>query len=62
MASEIEIESHLLYFKLTLARPLERAITVPRAKRELKGVDFDGGHTGSNEVILNRASNSQLTI
>ena len=51
---------HLLYFKLTLARPVERDMTMPRAIREEAGVDFVEGDAGRSENTLRIAIRNQL--
>lgn len=52
--------SHLLYFKLTLARPVERDITIPRAVNEEYLVDFEGGDVERKDNAFRIAINSQL--
>ena len=53
---------HLLYFKLTLARPVERDITIPRAINEEYFVDFDGGDVERIDRAFRIAINNQLHI
>jgi len=48
--------------RLVLARPLERAITKPKEKREEKGVDFEGGEAGSQDNPLNSAIRVHDTV
>lgn len=50
-----------MYFKLTLARPVETAMTMARTKRVEKGVALAGGGEGSREAALSRPIRSQLT-
>ena len=45
-----------------LARPLERAITIPKEKREEKGVDLEGGEAGSHDNALNKAIKIHDTV
>lgn len=52
--------SHLLYFKLTFARPVERDITMPRESKEEYLVDFDGGDKGRTERAFKIAIIIQL--
>lgn len=52
--------THLLYFKLTLARPVERDITKPRANKEEKRAAFVGG-AGSIDREFRIAIKTQLT-
>lgn len=52
---------YLLCFKLTLASPVERDITAPRANREEKGVDLEGGATGSRDSALRIAMRTSAT-
>lgn len=52
--------SHLLYFKLTLARPVEKAITKPRVNNVDKRVNF-GGHAGRIDRAFRTAIKNQLT-
>lgn len=52
--------THLLYFKLTLARPVERDITTPRVSKEDKRLS-EGGDAGRMENNLKIAINIQLT-
>jgi hypothetical protein len=49
-----------LYFRLTLARPVERDITKPRVNRD-KREDFDGGDAGSTEKAFIMAISAQLS-
>jgi len=39
-----------------LARPEAKAMTAPKAKREEKGVDLEGGEAGSSDNALKIAS------
>ena len=50
----------LLYFRLTLARPVERDITKPRVNKD-KRVDLDGGDPGSAEKAFKMAISAQLS-
>jgi hypothetical protein len=52
---------YLLCFKLTLASPVERDITAPKANIDEKGVDFDGGATGNKESVLKVAIRTNAT-
>lgn len=52
--------SHLLNFKLTLARPVDRAITKPRANKVDERLDF-AGDAGRIEHAFKIAIKSQLT-
>jgi len=52
---------YLLYFKLTLARPVDRDITNPRVNKADSLVDFEGD-AGSKENAFSTAIKSQLTI
>lgn len=45
-----------------MARPLDRAITIPSEKREEKGVDFEGGEAGSQANALNKAIRIHDTV
>lgn len=51
--------SHLLNFKLTLARPVERDMTTPRANNDEYLVDFGGG-AGRMDRAFRMAINNQL--
>ena len=62
IAADMNDISHLLYFKLTLARPLERDITMPRDNKDEKGVDFEGGAAGSIDNALRIAISTQLKV
>ena len=46
---------HLLCFKLILASPVEKDMTAPKANNDEKGVDFEGGATGSKYNALRTA-------
>jgi hypothetical protein len=50
-----------LYFKLTLARPVDRDITVPRVIKVDDRVNFEGGDAGRIEKAFRTAINNQLT-
>jgi len=52
--------TYLLYFKLTLARPVERDITTPRANNEENREDF-AGDAGSIDRAFRIAIKNQLT-
>ena len=52
--------SNLLYFKLTLARPVDKDITIPRVNKD-KGVDCEGGDAGRREKEFKMTINAQLT-
>lgn len=52
--------SHLLYFKLTLARPVDRAITKPRVNNVDMRADFEGD-AGRIDRDFRMAINNQLT-
>ena len=52
---------YLLCFKLTLASPVDRAITAPKANIDEKGVDFDGGATGNKDSVLRVAIRTNAT-
>lgn len=54
--------SYLLYFKLTLAKPVDRDITNPRVNKVDIGVDFDDGDGGRKENAFSTAIKNQLTI
>lgn len=54
------IKSHLLYFKLTLARPVENDITNPRVNKD-KRPDFAGGDAGRRAKAFRTAIKAQLT-
>lgn len=51
--------SNLLYFKLTLARPVDRDITKPRVNKD-KILDFEGGDAGRTERAFRMAIRAQL--
>lgn len=51
--------SNLLYFKLTLARPVEKDITKPRVNK-VKLVGFDGGDAERIEKTFKMAISVQL--
>jgi len=53
--------SYLLYFKLTLAKPVDREITNPRANKVDIRVDFVDGDGGSKENAFSIATKNQLT-
>lgn len=53
--------SYLLYFKLTLARPVDRDITVPRVIKVDNRVNFEEGDAGRREKAFRMAINNQLT-
>lgn len=46
-------------FRLVLARPDAKAMTAPKLNNEEKGVDLEGGATGSNDNALKMASRIQ---
>jgi len=50
-----------LYFKLTLARPVDRDITVPRVIKVDNRVNFEEGDAGRIEKVFRMAINNQLT-
>jgi hypothetical protein len=52
---------YLLYFKLTLAKPVDRDITNPRANKVDIRVDFVEGDGGSKENAFSTAMKNQLT-
>ena len=52
---------YLLYFKLTLARPVDRDMTNPRVNKADSLVDFEEGEAGSKENTFSTAIKSQLT-
>lgn len=52
---------YLLCFKLTLASPVERDMTAPKANRDEKGVDFEGGATGNKDSALRIAIRTSAT-
>lgn len=52
---------YLLCFKLTLASPVDRDITAPKANIDEKGVDFDGGATGNKDNVLRVAIRTNAT-
>lgn len=49
-----------MYFKLTLARLVDKDITTPRVNKA-KGVDFEGGDAGKRAKEFKMAINAQLT-
>lgn len=57
----MKTNAHLLYFKLTLARPLERDMTVPRANKEENGVVFAEGAAGRSDSMFRVPIKNQLT-
>lgn len=52
--------SHLLYFKLTFARPVERDITIPRDSNEEYFVDFGGEDRERIDRVFKSAIINQL--
>jgi hypothetical protein len=50
-----------LYFKLTLARPVDKDITMPRVTKVDKRVAFEEGDAGRIEKAFRTAINNQLT-
>lgn len=54
------VDSHLLYFKLTLASPVDRDITKPSVSRVDERVVFDRGDAGRIDKKLKIAINIQL--
>jgi len=57
-----KLKSYLLCFKLTLERPVEKAMTTPKANKEENGVDLDGGDAGSSESALKIASRNHEVV
>lgn len=55
-------DTDLLCFKLMLASPEAKAMTAPKANKDEKGVDLDGGEAGSNESALKMASRTQAVV
>ena len=53
-------KSHLLYFKLTFASPVESDITIPRDNNDEYFVDFDGVDKERMERALRIAIINQL--
>lgn len=54
------VDSHLLYFKLTLASPVDRDITKPSVSRVDERVVLDRGDAGRIEKKFKIAINIQL--
>ena len=56
----INLLSYLLYFKLTLARPVDTELTKPKVNKD-KGANFEEGDAGRIEKKFKIAINAQLT-
>lgn len=54
------IMSHLLYFKLTFARPVEKDITIPSENNEEYFIDFGGGDRERIDIAFKSAMINQL--
>ena len=54
------VDSHLLYFKLTFASPVDSDITKPRVSKVDERVVFDSGDAGRIAKKLKIAINIQL--
>lgn len=52
--------SHLLYFKLTFARPVEKDITIPSENNEEYFIDFGGGDRERIDIAFKSAMINQL--
>lgn len=52
----------LLWFKLVFARPEAKAMTAPKENSDEKGVDLDGGETGSIASALKMANRIQAVV
>lgn len=50
-----------MYVRLTLARPVDRDITVPRVIKVDRRVDFEEGDAGRIEKAFKMAIKNQLT-
>lgn len=56
----MRVLSHLLYFKLTFARPVDSDITIPRDNKVEYFADFEGGDSERIERAFRIAIINQL--
>lgn len=57
-----EESNNLLCFRLILARPVEKAMTTPKQKREENGEGLEGGETDIHVNALKMASRTHAVV